>query len=82
MAKVRTRKRGKTYSYIFEAGRDENGKRKVVEKGGFATQDEAYDASVDAYADWKHGNIGITSERITVGDFITQWLNTYVAKEA
>ena len=81
MAKVRTRKRGKTYSYIFEAGRDENGKRKVVEKGGFATQDEAYDAGVDAYADWKHGNIGITSERITVGDFITQWMGAYVAKE-
>ena len=81
MAKVRTRKRGKTFSYIFEAGRDENGKRKVVEKGGFATQDEAYDAGVDAYADWKHGNIGITSERITVGDFITQWMDAYVAKE-
>ena len=51
MAKVRTRKRGKTYSYIFEAGRDENGKRKVVEKGGFTTQDEAYDTCVDTYAD-------------------------------
>lgn len=81
MAKVRTRKRGKTFSYIFEAGRDENGKRKVIEKGGFATQDEAYDAGVDAYADWKHGNIGITSERVTVNDFLLQWLDTYVEKE-
>lgn len=81
MAKVRTRKRGKTFSYIFEAGRDENGKRKVVEKGGFATQDEAYDAGVDAYADWKHGNIGITSERVKVNDFLAKWMDTYVAKE-
>lgn len=80
MAKIRTRKRGKTYSYIFEAGRDENGKRKVVEKGGFATQDEAYDAGVDAYADWKHGNIGITTERVTVDAFFSQWLEAYVAK--
>ena len=32
--KVRTRKRGRTWSYIFEAG-VVNGKRKVVEKGGF-----------------------------------------------
>ena len=54
MAKVRTRKRGKTYSYIFEAGRDENGKRNVVEKGGFATQDEAYDAGVAANAAWRN----------------------------
>ena len=33
MAQVRTRKCGKTWSYIFEAG-NVNGKRKVVEKGG------------------------------------------------
>lgn len=36
MAQVRTRKRRKTWSYIFEAGDyTVNGKRKVVEKGGF-----------------------------------------------
>jgi len=41
VAQVRTRKRGKTYSYIFEAGKID-GKRKVVEKGGFPTKAEAY----------------------------------------
>ena len=41
MAQVRTRKRGKTFSYIFEAG-------------------------VAAYNDYLHGNIGITSEKITL----------------
>ena len=45
MAKVRTRKRGKTYSYIFEAGKID-GKRKVVEKGGYLTKDDAYKAGV------------------------------------
>ena len=60
MAKVRTRKRGKTYSYIFEAG-TVNGKRKVVEKGGFPTAGAAYKAGVEAYNDYLHGNIGITS---------------------
>ena len=34
---VRTRKRSKTRSYIFEAG-TVNGKCKVVEKGGFLTK--------------------------------------------
>ena len=33
MAQVRTRKRGKTWSYIFEAGKVD-GRRKVVERGG------------------------------------------------
>lgn len=80
MATVRTRKRGKTYSYIFEAGVNEKGKRKVIEKGGFATKAEAYEAGVTAYADWKHGNIGIVSERVTVHDFFTQWLNNVTSK--
>ena len=73
MSQVRTRKRGKTYSYIFEAGKV-GGKRKVVEKGGFATKTAAYKAGVEAYTDWLHGNIGITSEAITLKDFMTKWL--------
>ena len=62
MAQVRTRKRGKTWSFIFEAG-IVNGKRKVVEK----------------YTDFIHGNIGITSEAITLKNFINQWLDEVVA---
>ena len=50
-----------------------DGKRKVVEKGGFATKKAAYDAGVAAYNDWKHGNIGITGENISVRDFMQNW---------
>lgn len=78
-ASVRTRKRGKTYSYIFEAGKTAEGKRKVIEKGGYTTKQAAYDAGVTAYTDWKHGNIGITSEKITVKDFMTNWLENVAA---
>ena len=78
-ATVRTRKRGKTYSYIFEAGKTPEGKRKVIEKGGYPTKQAAYDAGVAAYNDWKHGNIGITSEKITVREFMTNWLENIVA---
>lgn len=74
MAKVRTRKRGKTYSYIFEAG-TVDGKRKVIEKGGFPSADDAYNAGVEAYTDFKHGNIGITKERIPLKEFMQLWLN-------
>lgn len=78
MAQVRTRKRGKTWSFIFEAGII-NGKRKVVEKGGYPTKDAAYKAGVEKYTDFIHGNIGITSGAITLKDFMTNWLNEVVA---
>ncbi len=78
MAQVRIRKRGKTFSYIFEAGKID-GKRKVVEKGGYATKAEAYKAGVVAYNDFLHGNIGITSESISLKDFMTAWLDNVVA---
>lgn len=78
MSTIRTRKRGKTYSYIFEAGLNDKGKRKVIEKGGYRTKAEAYEAGVAAYTDWKHGNIGITSDRITVDDFFSHWLGKVV----
>ena len=69
-ATIRTRKRGKTYSYSFDAGKNPvTGRRKMIEKGGYATEQEAYDAGVAAYADWKSGNIGITSERIKLRDY-------------
>lgn len=74
VSQVRTRPRGKTWSYIFEAGRDEGGKRKTIEKGGFPTQKAAYEAGVAAYADWKHGNVGITSEKILLKDYLEIWL--------
>ena len=79
VAQVRMRKRGKTFSYIFEAGKTADGKRKVVEKGGFATKDAAYKAGVAAYNDYLHGNVGITSEKITLKDFMTAWLKNDIA---
>ncbi len=77
-AQIRTRKRGKTFSYIFEAGKL-NGKRKVVEKGGFPTKSAALKAGLLAYADFLHGNIGIVSESISLADFMAQWLDKVVA---
>ena len=50
--KIRTRKRGSSYSYGFETTKNP---RRIKEKGGFATE-EAYQAGIKAYADWKNGN--------------------------
>ena len=70
-SKIRIRKRGNTYSYSFDISKHP---RRMKEKGGFATEDEAFDAGVAAYADWKNGNIGITSERVTLKDYLASWL--------
>ena len=78
MATIRTRKRGRTYSYIFKAGQV-NGKRKTVEKGGFKTKEDAYNAGVDAYTDFKHGNIGIVSDHITLKAYMDNWLQGVAA---
>lgn len=75
MAKVRTRKRGKTYSYIFEAGR-EDGKRKVIEKGGFDTEDIAYDAGVEAYNKYLHGNL-VSDSKTILREFLNNWLKMH-----
>ena len=50
-----------------------------MEKGGFPTKTAAYKAGVEAYNDFIHGNIGITSEAVTLKDFMTAWLTNVVA---
>lgn len=75
MNTIRTRKRGKTFSYIFEAGKTADGKRHVVEKGGSPSKEAAYEAGVLAYADWKNGNIGVTSKSILLKDYFSKWLD-------
>lgn len=71
MSGVRIRKRGKTYSYNFEISAHP---RRQKEKGGFATRQEAYEAGTIAYAEWKSGNIGVISERMTLKDYLALWL--------
>ena len=75
MSKIRIRKRGKTYSYSFDTSKSP---RRMKEKGGYATEDEAYEAGVKAYTDWKSGNIGITSEKIELRDYLASWLDNVV----
>lgn len=74
---VRTRKRGKTWSYNFDIDKAPDGKRRMKEKGGFATKSEAYSAGVAAYTDWKNGNIGLTSEKITIAQYLNCWFEKY-----
>ena len=73
--KIRIRKRGNTYSYSFDISKNP---RRMKEKGGFSTEDEAFDAGVKAYTDWKSGNIGITSDKVKLRNYLASWLENVV----
>ena len=75
MSKIRVRKRGSTYYFSFEAGRKPDGKRRTIEHGGYDDEQAAYDAGVKAYTDWKHGEIGITTERVSVAEYLESYVN-------
>ena len=53
---------------------------RMKEKGGFPTKEAAYEAGMTAFVDWKHGNIGITSERVTLNDLFDSWFANVVKK--
>lgn len=74
MATVRTRKRGKTWSYAFETGKAPDGKRQITERGGFTTKEEAYTAGIEAYNEWRHGFACTDLSKITVNELMAKWL--------
>ena len=75
MSTIRIRKRGNSYSYSFDISKNP---RRMKEKGGYATEDEAFDAGVKAYAAWKSGNVGIISEKVKLKDYLSSWLENVV----
>ncbi|MBR2214397.1 MAG: tyrosine-type recombinase/integrase [Selenomonadaceae bacterium] len=74
MATVSTRKRGSKWYYSFDAGLTAKGTRKRIEKGSFDSKKEAHEAGLKAYARYLNGDISLTSDKITLRDFLEQWL--------
>lgn len=69
-------KRGKTWSYSVDIGRDETGKRKKKGKGGFRTQKEAKEAAAIMEAELANG-IFVDEKKITFGEFANKWLQKH-----
>ena len=69
---VRTRKRGKTWSYAFEVGTST--KRKTIEKGGFETKKQAYEQGVIAMNKHLHGGLNTNQTGLTVKDYLENYL--------
>jgi len=71
-----TRKRGKSWSYYFDAAQVD-GKRKKVEKGGFRTKKEAETALTKALAEYDNSGQVFTPTEISVSDYLDFWYESY-----
>lgn len=67
------RKRGKTWSYYFDAAKI-SGERKKIEKGGFRTQKEALDARAAAIAEYNSTGRNFEPSQMSVSDYLDYWL--------
>ena len=73
------RKRGKTWSYYFDAAKI-NGERNKIEKGGFRTQKEALDARAAAIAEYNNSGRTFSPKEVSVADYLDYWLENAVKK--
>lgn len=69
-------KRGKTWSYSVDIGRDNDGKRKKKGKGGFRTQKEAKEAAAIMEAEMANGAF-VDEKKITFGELADQWFEEH-----
>ena len=71
-----TRKRGKSWSYYFDAAQVD-GKRKKIEKGGFRTKKEAETALAKALAEYDNSGQVFTPSDVSVSDYLDFWYKNY-----
>ncbi len=76
MGQLRTRKRGSTWQYSFEAARVE-GKRKSVIKGGFRTKEEAIKAGTQAMNEYNNSGLSFSPTDLSIADYLDYWFDNY-----
>lgn len=76
MGQLRTRKRGSTWQYNFEAA-PVNGKRKSISKSGFRTKEEALKAGTQAMNEYNHSSQAFTPADISISDYLDYWFDNY-----
>jgi integrase len=69
-------KRGKTWYYSIDIGKDKDGKRKKQLKGGFRTQKEAKDAAAAVHVEVSQHTF-VLEQDITFCNFAKDWLAGY-----
>jgi len=76
MGELRTRKRGSTWQYSFEAAKIE-GKRKSISKGGFKTKSEALKAGNQAMSEYNSSGQSFTPSELSIADYLDYWFDIY-----
>lgn len=76
MAQVNVIKRGSSYQYQFEIAKVE-GKRKFINKSGFKSRQDAYEAGVKAYNEYTNTGNVFKPATISVSDYLDYWMKTY-----
>ena len=76
MGNVTIQKRGKYYQYKFEVAKV-NGKRKFINKSGFATKDEAIKAGNIAYTEYLNTGLVFKEKEISFSDYLDYWYENY-----
>lgn len=79
MGQLRTRKRGKTWEWSFEAAKVD-GKRNMISKGGYRTKADAIAAGTQVKAEYDQGGQKFTPSNISVADFLDYWLENHVKR--
>ncbi len=74
MPNIRIKKRSHTYSFAFETGVEPDGKRKVIEKGGFPTEEEARAAGETCRDQWMSEKHPRSIAELTVQDYLDWWV--------
>lgn len=76
MGQLRTRKRGATWQYSFEAA-PVNGKRQSVSKSGFRTKAEAIQAGTQAMNEYNQSGQMFTPSELSIADYLDYWFDNY-----
>lgn len=76
MGQLRTRKRGSTWQYSFEAAKID-GKRKSISKGGFRTKADAINAGTQAMNEYNNSGQAFTPAEISLADYLDYWFDNY-----
>lgn len=76
MAQVNTMKRGNYYQYRFEIA-PQDGKRKFINKSGFKTKQEAYEAGMKAYNEYTNAGNVFKPSTVSFSDYLDYWMKMY-----
>lgn len=68
------RKRGDTWSYTVDVGRDSSGKRKQKTVSGFKTKREAEKACAELVTEYERGNLSVSATKETITEFIKDFM--------